>query len=110
MVRDPMLVIEMAQVGRYSSANRRSTSCSILLREGAITAEAKASSRKARMSRCVLCSCGRPPSQPLYTRLGLEESVLGNKDGFLVLVLPCTPSCTFHVGPGLLRRCLVGPI
>ena len=51
MVGDPGLVIEKAQVGRYSSANRRSTSCSILLREGAITVEAKASSRKARESR-----------------------------------------------------------
>ena len=48
MVRDPGLVIEMAQVGRYSSANRRITSCSILFREGAITREAKASSRKTR--------------------------------------------------------------
>ena len=48
MVRDPGLVIEMAQVGRYSSANRRSTSCSILLLEGVITEEAKASSRKTR--------------------------------------------------------------
>ena len=44
----PGLVIEMEQVGRYSSANRRSTSCSILLREGAITREAQASSRKIR--------------------------------------------------------------
>ena len=48
MVRDPGFVIEMEQVGRYSSANRRSTSCSILLREGAITREAKASSHKTR--------------------------------------------------------------
>src|SRR3954468_20368341 len=77
MVRDPGLVIEMAQVGRYSSANRRSTSCSILLCEGAITVEAKASSRKGRMSRWVLGSPGIPPSQPLYIRPGLGESVLG---------------------------------
>ena len=48
MVRDPGLVIEMEQVGRYSSANRRSTSYLILLREGAITREVKASSRKTR--------------------------------------------------------------
>src|ERR1041385_9135308 len=48
MVRDPGLVIEKEQVGRYSSTNRRSTSCSILLREGAITGEAKVSSRKTR--------------------------------------------------------------
>src|SRR3954462_12586338 len=110
MVRDPGLVIEMTQVGRYSSANRRSTSCSILLRKGAITVEAKASSRKDRMSRCVLCWPGRLPSQPLYTRLGLGESVLGYKDSFLVLVLPCTPSCAFHTSCGILRQCLVGPI
>src|ERR1041385_7426702 len=110
MVRDPGLVIEMAQVGRYSSANRRSTSCSILLREGAITVEAEASSRKAGMSRCVLSCPGRLPSQPLYTRLGLGESVLGYIDSFLILVLPCTPSCTFLVSRGLLRRSLVAPL
>src|SRR4051812_46011192 len=39
MVRDPGLVIEMARVGRYSSANRRSTSCSILLREGGLSGD-----------------------------------------------------------------------
>src|ERR1041385_5383640 len=49
MVRDPGFIIEKEQVGRYASANRRSTSCSILLREGAITREAKASSRKTRI-------------------------------------------------------------
>ena len=48
MVRDPGFIIQMSQVGQYSSANRRSTSCSILLREGAIRREAKASSRKTR--------------------------------------------------------------
>ena len=48
MVRDPGLVMEMAQVGRYSSANRRRTSFSILLFEGAITKEAKASAHKTR--------------------------------------------------------------
>ena len=48
MVRDPGFIIEKEQVGRYSSANRRSTSCSILLCEGAITREVKASSRKTR--------------------------------------------------------------
>ena len=48
MVRDPGFVMEKEQVGRYSSANRRSTSCSILLCEGTITREAKASSRKTR--------------------------------------------------------------
>src|ERR1041385_6834898 len=54
------------------------------------------------MSRCVLDCSGRLPSQPLYTRLGLGESVLGYKDSFLVLVLPCTPSCAFHTSHGLL--------
>ena len=48
MVKDPGLVIEMAQVGRYSSANRRSSSCSILFLEGAITKEAKVSAHKTR--------------------------------------------------------------
>src|SRR3954462_13174006 len=47
----------------------------------------------------------RLPSQPLYTRLGLGESALGYRDGFLTLALPCTPSRAFHVGRGLLRRC-----
>ena len=54
MVRDPGLVIEVAQVGRYSSANRRNTSCSILLIEGAITMKAKASSRKTRRVDCMM--------------------------------------------------------
>ena len=48
MVRGPGLVIEKGQFGRYSSVNRRSTSCSILLLEGAITKEAKANSHKTR--------------------------------------------------------------
>src|SRR3954464_5537045 len=108
MVRDPGLVIEKVQVGRYSSANRRSTSCSILLREGAITREAKANSRKTRRVdwRLGIGLSRRLPSQPLYTRLGLGESVLGYRDSFLTLVLHCTPSCAFHIGRGLLRRCL----
>ena len=54
MVRVPGLVIEMAQVGRYSSANRRSSSCSILLLGEAITEEAKASAHKARVTDRVL--------------------------------------------------------
>ena len=54
MVRDHGLVIEMEQVGRYSSANRRSTPCSILLLEGAITMEAKASSHKTRRVDCTM--------------------------------------------------------
>src|SRR4051812_33536636 len=54
------------------------------------------------MIRCLRCL----PSQPLYTRLGLGESILGYKDRFLTLVLPCTPSCAFHISRGLLRRCL----
>src|SRR3954467_1258400 len=54
MVRDPGLVIEMAQVGRYSSANRRSPSCSILLLRETITGEAKASADEARVIDCVL--------------------------------------------------------
>ena len=48
MARDPGFIIEKEQVGRYSSANRRSTSFSILLREGVITREAKENSRKTR--------------------------------------------------------------
>src|SRR4051812_38851880 len=54
MVRDPGLVIEMAQVGRYLSANMRSSSCSILLLGEAITKEAKDSEHKARVVDCVL--------------------------------------------------------
>ena len=54
MVRDPGLVIEMAQVRRYSSANRRSSSCSILLLEEAITKEAEASAHRAKVVDCVL--------------------------------------------------------
>ena len=54
MVRDPGLVIEMEQVGRYSSANRRSSSCSILLLEGAITMEANASSHKTMRVDCMM--------------------------------------------------------
>src|SRR3954471_732539 len=46
------------------------------------------------------------PSQPLYIRLGLGESVLGYRDDFLTLALPCTPSLDFHIGRGLLRRYL----
>ena len=52
MARDPALLIEMAQVGRYSSANRRSTSCSILLLGDVITEEGKAN--KASVTDCVL--------------------------------------------------------
>src|ERR1043165_876183 len=46
------------------------------------------------------------PPQPLYARLGLAESLLGYRDDFLTLALPCTPSLDFHIGRGLLRRCL----
>src|SRR3954464_3820819 len=53
VVKDPGLVMKVAQVGRYSSANRRSSSCSILLRGGVITGEAKAGARKARVVDCV---------------------------------------------------------
>src|ERR1043165_7965582 len=106
MARDPGLVIEMEQVGRYSSANRRSTSCSILLHEGAITREAKASSRKTRRVDWMLRCPRRLPSQPLYTRLGLGESTLGYRDSSLTIVLPCTPSYAFHISRGILRRCL----
>src|SRR3954470_15369670 len=56
MVRDPGLVTKMAQVGRYSSANRRSSSCSILLLGEAITEEAKAGAHKDRVADCVLGS------------------------------------------------------
>ena len=63
MVRDPGLVMEMAQVGRYSSANMRSSSCSILLLEEAITKEAKASAHWARVVDCVLDDLdASPPS------------------------------------------------
>src|SRR3954466_14468132 len=48
----------------------------------------------------------RLPSQPLYTRLGPGESVLGYRDNSLIPVLHCTPSCAFHIIRGLLRRCL----
>src|ERR1041385_8489326 len=48
----------------------------------------------------------RLPSQPLYTRLGLGESVLDYRYSFLTLVLPCAPSHAFHISRGLLRRCL----
>ena len=63
MVRDPGLVIEMAQVGRYSSANRRIPSWSIILLGDAITGEAKASAHKARVTDCVLDDLdASPPS------------------------------------------------
>ena len=64
MVRDPGLVIEMAQVGRYSSANRRISSCSILLLEGVITKEAKASAHRARVVDCVLDDLDVSPPSP----------------------------------------------
>ena len=64
MVRDPGLVMEMAQVGRYSSANRRSSSFSILLLEEAITKEAKASAHKARVVDCVLDDLDASPPSP----------------------------------------------
>ena len=64
MVRDPGLVIEMALVGRYSSANMRSTSCSILLLEGAITREGKASSRKTRGVDWILDDRDASPPSP----------------------------------------------
>ena len=60
----PGLVIEMAQVGRYSSANRRSSSYSILLLEEAITKEAKASAHKARIVDCVLDDLDASPPSP----------------------------------------------
>ena len=69
MVRDPGLVIEMAQVGRYSSANRRSSSCSILLLGDAITEEAKASAHKSRVTGCVLDDLdASPPSLYISAR------------------------------------------
>ena len=64
MVRDPKLVIEMAQVGRYSSANRRSSSCSILLHGDAITEEAKASAHRAKVVDCVLDDLDASPPSP----------------------------------------------
>src|SRR3954469_14121471 len=48
MVRDPGLVMKMAQVGRFSLANSGSSSCSILLLGELITGKAKASAHKAR--------------------------------------------------------------
>ena len=63
MVRDPGLVIEMAQVERYSSANRRRSSFLILLLEEAITKEAKAGAHKARVVDCLLDDLdASPPS------------------------------------------------
>src|SRR3954468_18521204 len=63
MVRDPGLVIEMAQVGRYSSANRRSSSCSLLLLEEAIRMEADASAHRAKVVDWVLDDLdASPPS------------------------------------------------
>src|SRR3954468_9562938 len=38
--------------------------------------------------------------------LGLGASTLGYRDDFLTLAFPCTPSLDFHIGRGLLRRCL----
>ena len=59
----PWVSHDMAQVGRYSSANRRSSSCSILLLEEAITKEAKASAHRARVVDCVLDDLdASPPS------------------------------------------------
>src|ERR1043165_6717121 len=67
MVRDPWLVIGMAQVGRYSSANKRSSSCSILLLGDAITEEAKASAHKARVTDCVLDDLDASPLAFIYS-------------------------------------------
>ena len=106
MVRDPGLDHREGTGYRYSSANRRSTSCSIVLCEGAITVEVQASSHKTKGDDCRLDVLRRPPSQPFYTRLGPGESVLGYMDDCLILALPCTPSLDFHIGRGLLRRCL----
>ena len=64
MVRDPGFIIEKEQVGRYSLANRRSTSCSILLLEGAITKEAKASAHKTRGVDWVLDDRDASPPSP----------------------------------------------
>ena len=64
MVRDPGLFIDMAQVERFSSANRRSSSCSILLLEGAITKEAKASPHKTRVVDWVLDDRDASPPSP----------------------------------------------
>ena len=64
MVRDPGLVIEMAQVGRYSSANRRNSSSSILLLDEAITKEAKASAHRAKVVYCVLDDLDVSPPSP----------------------------------------------
>src|SRR3954471_15534822 len=55
---------------------------------------------------CRLDVLRRHPSQPLYARLGLGESVLGYWDDCLILALPRTSSLDFHIGRGLLRRCL----
>src|SRR3954468_15815375 len=49
MVRDPGLVMKMAQVRRYSSANMRISSCSILLLGEVIAQEAETGTRKARV-------------------------------------------------------------
>ena len=70
----PWVSHEMTQVGRCSSANRRSPSCSILLLEDAITGEAKASAHKARVTGCVLDDLDVSPPSP-YTRPSLGETV-----------------------------------
>ena len=75
MVRDPGLVMEMAQVGRYSSANRRSTSCSILLIGDVIKGEAKASAHKARVVDCVLDDLdASPPSIYIFGQVSGSSS------------------------------------
>ena len=94
----------MAQVGRYSLANRISTSCSILLLVSDYNGGQGEFSQD-QESRLNVGCLGRLPSQPLYTRLGLGESVLGYRDDFLAVALPCTPSLDFHIGRGLLRQC-----
>src|SRR4051812_41373943 len=62
--RGPWVSHEMAQVGRYSSANRRSTSCSILLLGDVITWEAKASAHKARVIDRLLDDLDASPPSP----------------------------------------------
>ena len=60
----PWVSHEMAQVGRCSSANRRSRSCSILFLGDTITGKAKAGAHKARVTDCVLDDLDVSPPSP----------------------------------------------
>src|SRR3954471_15846314 len=95
MVRDPGIVIEMSQVGRYSSATRRSSSCSILLLGETITREAKASAHKARVADCVLDDLdAAPPSLYILGQVSGSPPWI-TEESFLTLSLRHMPSSSF---------------